>query len=564
MNDKKSGPSDPHIHSKKSSDRIGRYSRQEYLDLVASFHGHVAPGLLMGGVMVDTAIKQLPGDILFDAICETRNCLPDAVQLLTPCTVGNGWLKILNFGRFAICLYDKQSGEGFRVFLDHEKLTSWPTIQEWFFKLRPKSQQNTVQLMAEIQEAGRRLYSTRKVQVDPRHMKKYRMGKSSVCTVCGEAYPESHGNLCRACQGQSPYSHLSENATGDSHTVIQPQAVPLTQSIGRKALHDMTQIIPGQSKGPVLRRGQTITGGDLCRLQQMGRQRIYVEEKFYPETDQVHENEAASAFAHAIAGDGIVFKEPAAEGKIDFVTAIKGLLVIDRPRLERFNMLPGVMCATRKSHSIVGKGRKVAGTRAIPLFLARRCFDEAMKILAEGPLIKVLAFRQARVGILVTGTEIVRGLVQDRFIPTISAKIAKFKCSLVDTVIVADNQLEIASKTKALIESGCNLIITTAGLSVDPDDVTRKGLMDAGAKDILYGAPILPGAMTLVARIGPVQLIGVPACALFHQTTSFDLLLPRLLAGLAITREDLAALGHGAYCWNCKTCAYPKCTFGKE
>lgn len=114
-----------------------------------------------------------------------------------------------------------------------------------------------------------------------------------------------------------------------------------------------------------------------------------------------------------------------------------------------------------------------------------------------------------------------------------------------------------------LLEAGADLVITTAGLSVDPDDVTRLGLMDAGAREVLYGAPILPGAMTLLAKIGDVQIIGVPACALFFKTTSFDILLPRLLGGIPITRKDLTKLANGALCRKCKKCTYPKCAFGK-
>jgi formylmethanofuran dehydrogenase subunit E len=96
---------------------------------------------------------------------------------------------------------------------------------------------------------------------------------------------------------------------------------------------------------------------------------------------------------------------------------------------------------------------------------------------------------------------------------------------------------------------------------VDPDDVTRQGLIDAGCTDCFYGAPILPGA-TLLGRIGDVKVIGVPACGLYHTITSFDLLLPRLLAGLTINRKDLARMGHGAFCRKCSTCNYPKCEFG--
>jgi formylmethanofuran dehydrogenase subunit E len=154
--------------------------------------------------------------------------------------------------------------------------------------------------------------------------------------------------------------------------------------------------------------------------------------------------------------------------------------------------------------------------------------------------------------------------VDDKFCAIISTKVEKFGGQVLKSLIVPDTRQAISHGLKELLNYGIDLLVTTAGLSVDPDDVTRKGLQDGGATDILYGAPILPGAMTLLARIGAVQVMGVPACALYFKTTSFDLLLPRLLAGLKITRHDLARMGNGAFCMNCKVCTFPnKCPFGK-
>ena len=178
-------------------------------------------------------------------------------------------------------------------------------------------------------------------------------------------------------------------------------------------------------------------------------------------------------------------------------------------------------------------------------------------------MFEILPLRKAKIGILVTGTEVFRGLVQDRFIPIIRAKTKKYGCCVARAEIVPDEKEAIVAGVEKILNAGADLLVTTAGLSVDPDDVTRQGLIEAGAKDMLYGAPILPGAMTLLARIGAVPVIGVPACALFFKTTSFDLLLPRLLAGVPIGRAGLARMGHGAFCLECKTCSFPKCPFGK-
>ncbi len=538
---------------------IGSYSYEEYLRLVESFHNYAAPGVLLGGFMVDLALKGLPRGILFDAISETPKCLPDAIQLLTPCTTGNGWLKVLNLGRYALSLYDKYTGQGVRVALDAARLDARPHIRAWLFKTRPKSEQDSQRLLAEIRSAGHDPYKVHPVRIPVDRFQTKRKGKIGLCPLCEEAYPLADGPICRGCRGEAPYE-TSEDFREERRPPL--KALPLEQAVGKKSLHDLTMIIPGKSKGPAVFHDQPITVGDLCRLQTMGRRRIYVREENPPHPDWVHENEAAVAFAEGMVGEGVGFHGPPQEGKVNFAAQRNGLFWVDERRLEQFNLVPGVMCACRKGYTPVSEGRQVAGTRAIPLFLPKDHFLKAMAVLSQGPLFRVLPLRKARVGILVTGSEVFDGLVEDRFIPIIGAKVRHYDCEVIQAQVVPDEREAIRKGVLDLVRSGADLIVTTAGLSVDPDDVTRQGLLDAGVTDMTYGAPILPGAMTLLARLGPVQVIGVPACALYFKTTSFDLLLPRLLAGLTITREDLARLGHGAFCIECKSCTFPKCPFG--
>ena len=185
--------------------KIGAYSFEEYMHLVKSFHGNVAPGMLIGGFMVDYALKNTPDGELFDAICETSSCLPDAIQLLTPCTIGNGWLKIVNFGRYALTLYDKYYGDGIRVFLDSVRMEPYPEIKSWFFKLKPKKEQDSELLLEQIKEAGSRICSLKRVIVQPQYMKKKKKGRIALCTMCHEAFPYEDEEICRACKGESPY-----------------------------------------------------------------------------------------------------------------------------------------------------------------------------------------------------------------------------------------------------------------------------------------------------------------------------------------------------------------------
>jgi formylmethanofuran dehydrogenase subunit E len=184
---------------------IAGYSFEEYLKIVESFHGYAAPGLIIGGFMVDIALRKLPPNTLFDALCETVYCLPDVIQILTPCTVGNGWLKIFDFGRFSISLYDKYEGSGVRVFLDPKKIADRSEIKNWFLKLTEKKDQDDRLLKAQIREAGTEIFSFQEVRIRPELLQKRHKGSIAICSGCGEAYPEKHGAVCRACQGQTPY-----------------------------------------------------------------------------------------------------------------------------------------------------------------------------------------------------------------------------------------------------------------------------------------------------------------------------------------------------------------------
>ena len=543
--------------------RGNEYTYPEALDFIRSFHGHVAPGLVIGLKMVDWAREQLPEDILFDGVCETSSCLPDAVQMLTPCTVGNNWLTIKNLERFALTLYDKFNGDGVRVFLDPAKLQHWPEFFDWFYKRKPKPEQNFDRLLEEIRLAGADCLSGTPVTIHPSYRIKNSKGRIGTCPLCGEAYPMIHGGICRGCQGEAPYAQRRVVEPRDVTQGPTLKVVPVVEAAGERALHDMTRVVPTQAKGPAFTQGQLISTGDICRLQQMGRQHVYVGDAARVIPGWVHENQAALAFAAAMAGPGVRYSTPPREGKVTLAADRSGLLVIDHQRLSAFNTVEGVMCASRKCFDVVETQSALAATRAIPLYLPETDFHTAMAVLSTGPLFRVAPLVPVKIGILVTGTEVFQGLIQDSFIPIIRSKVADYDCAVVKTAIVPDDRPAIRDGVAKMIAAGAGLIVTTAGLSVDPDDVTRQGLLDAGCTDLVYGAPILPGAMTLVGRIGEITVIGVPACGLYHKTTSFDLLLPRILAGLTIGRRELAEMGHGGFCRDCPVCTYPQCTFGR-
>ncbi len=563
---------------------IGAYTFQEFKQLAENFHGYAAPGLLIGGYMVEKAKSLLPENTLFEAVVESAKCLPDAVQLLTLCSMGNMRIKVENLGRYAVSLGDKHTGEGIRVSIDPDKLKNFPEIYSWFFKLKPKKEQDVALLEKQIEEAADSVFKVEYVTVNKRYLGHKHMDTIGICPICNEAYPENDGPICRGCQGEAPYItvksephqatpqnlEISPKSAKESTTVPSGiKIVPVEEAVNKIAAHDMTRIEPGIFKGPEFHAGQRISVGDVCRLQQMGRFHVAIQEEAIDDENLIHENKVAEIFAKRMAGNNVSFDLPPKEGKIDFTANCTGILELDYKRLEQFNMVPEIMLATRQHGLLVKEGSRFAGTRAIPLFLSKRYFQKALEILSDKPLFNILPLREAKVGILVTGTEVFKGIIEDKFIPVITSKVTNYNCTVVASEIAPDDKETMKKSIEKIREKGADLLITTGGLSVDPDDVTQSVLLEAGLTEVLHGVPVLPGAMSLIGQIPAkenkphMQVIGVPACALYAKTTFFDLILPRMLANSNITRADLARMGEGGYCMACQTCTWPKCFFGK-
>ncbi|MGD2080689.1 MAG: molybdopterin-binding protein [Nitrospirota bacterium] len=329
--------------------------------------------------------------------------------------------------------------------------------------------------------------------------------------------------------------------------------------------HDVTEIRKGDFKGRAFKRGHIITAEDVCHFQRLGKEHVFIMDIA---EDEMHEDEASLVLAEALMGEGVRMEGEPREGRINIVAAHDGLLKVDSNALFAFNLVGEVACATLHGNTVVTEGQRVAGTRAIPLVVNRKTVEEATDVArASGGVLAVKAMRAPKAGVVITGNEVYRGLVPDAFAPAITEKIECAGGSMAGILYAPDDEEEIVRCMKSLLDKGANFLITTGGMSVDPDDVTRFAIKSLGATDMTYGSPVLPGSMLLVAyleRSGrTVPVLGIPACAIYHKMTVFDLILPRVLAGELIGHRELAALGHGGLCLNCERCNYPTCPFGK-
>lgn len=335
-------------------------------------------------------------------------------------------------------------------------------------------------------------------------------------------------------------------------------------AVGHVLCHDITQIIRGVTKDAVFRKGHVVREEDIPVLLSVGKEHLYVWEK---DENMLHENDAAAILYEICAGNNMHGSD-VKEGKIELIADIDGLLKIDRAHLTAVNSLGEMMIASVHGNFPVKKGAKLAGTRIIPLVIEKEKMEAARTAGGNTPLFNILPFRQKKVGIVTTGSEVFKGRIKDTFGPVIKDKLAEYPTEILGQTYVDDRKEHITAAILEFIENGAELVICTGGMSVDPDDCTPGAIAATGARVVTYGAPVLPGAMMLVSYYETedgrcVPILGLPGCVMYAKRTIFDLVLPRVMADDEITREDIAMLGEGGLCLNCKVCTFPNCGFGK-
>jgi len=317
------------------------------------------------------------------------------------------------------------------------------------------------------------------------------------------------------------------------------------EAVGLVLAHDLTAVVPGKFKGPLFHKGHTIREEDIEKLLNIGKEHVYVLELAEGE---LHEDDAAHRIARAaMRSDEVLELTPPKEGKVDIVSRIDGLLRVDVPTLTAINRVEHVVLSTLKTHTPVRAGQRVAAARVIPLVVPESRIKQVETIAGrqEHPVLEVLPFRPHRVGVVTTGSEVYHGRIQDRFGPVVRDKVERYGSKVIGQTFADDDKEMIAQQIRAFADQGADLILVTGGMSVDPDDRTPGAIAELGADIVSYGSPMLPGSMLLIAYYRGIPLMGLPGCVLHDPFTSFDVFLPRILAGEKITREDIITLGHG-------------------
>jgi molybdenum cofactor synthesis domain-containing protein len=338
------------------------------------------------------------------------------------------------------------------------------------------------------------------------------------------------------------------------------KAIPVYEAEGMVLCHDITEIVPGKVKGRAFKKGHIVKREDIPKLLNLGKEHLYVWEV---NEHKLHENDAGIRIAKAAAGSGLILTTPT-EGKVELKAAITGLLKINIQALEQINEISEVVLAAIHSNQMVTAGKTVAGCRVVPLVIDVEKIHEVEKIGRSCfPVVEIKPLRSLKVGIVTTGSEVYHGRIQDQFGPVLNRKIAELGSQVMRQIFVDDSIPMIVEAIQTLLQEGAEMILTTGGMSVDPDDVTPAGIRAAGGRVVVYGAPVLPGSMAMLTYIGDVPIFGLPGCVMYHKTTIFDLIAPRILAGEELSRKDISRFAHGGLCNVCDPCRYPDCAFGK-
>ena len=331
-------------------------------------------------------------------------------------------------------------------------------------------------------------------------------------------------------------------------------------AVGHVLCHDLTRIVPGEFKGAQFRKGHIVTQEDIPVLLSMGKEHLYVWEMV---PGMLHENDAAERLCRICKNEHMTRGE-VKEGKIELKADCDGLFRVNVEKLDAINMIDELMIATRHSNTPVHAGDKLCGTRVIPLIIREEKLDEADRVAGDTPILELLPYRRQAAAVITTGSEVASGRIRDTFTPILEKKLAAYGISMTEHLTVGDGLNDVTQAIAAMREKKTDLILCTGGMSVDPDDNTPGAIKRSGANIISYGAPVLPGAMFLLGYFEDGQpILGLPGCVMYAKATVFDLLLPRIAAGVPVTRQEIARMGNGGLCLGCGECRYPICPFGK-
>jgi molybdopterin biosynthesis enzyme len=306
------------------------------------------------------------------------------------------------------------------------------------------------------------------------------------------------------------------------------------QLIDRVLCHDVRD-----AAGKVaLPKGAVLDATAVKTLQQLPWDEIHV---IALDPGDIHEEAAGERLASVAAGDGVEVKGYTG-GQWTLTASRRGLLRIDARRLTEVNVHEGIAVFTLFDGQPVERGETVAKAKVTPLVISADTVKAVERAAGDG-VVKVAPFASAVVGAV--ARESLEPRQRARFEAALRQKIDWFGGRLLDIRFAEPSARGVADELSALRREGAQVLIVAGASALDPLDPVFGGLTVLGAHMERHGAPAHPGSLLWLARWQELPVLGMPTCGMFSQATTFDLVLPRLLAGERIDNRELAALGHG-------------------
>ncbi len=334
--------------------------------------------------------------------------------------------------------------------------------------------------------------------------------------------------------------------------------IRVQDAVGMELCHDITEMKDG-FKGAAFRRGHIIRPEDISHMLDIGKQTVFVWEET---AGEIHEDDCARRMAAMAPVAGAHYTEPS-EGKVLLFADQRGFFRVNTRLQKAINSIGDITISTLPDHYPVEVGARLASMRIVPLVTQEQQILDAEAMCAGEALLELLPYRTKKLGVIITGSEVYHGRIQDRFEAVVRDKMRQYPCEILGVTFCDDDLEMIAGAARTHLDQGADFLIFTGGMSVDPDDLTPTAIRQLGADIVTHGVPAQPGNMTLVAYLGEIPILGVPGAAISLPTTIFDVLLPQIFAGQRITREELINLGDGGLCQMCNGCHWPNCTFGR-
>ena len=299
--------------------------------------------------------------------------------------------------------------------------------------------------------------------------------------------------------------------------------------VGRVLVHDL---------GPDLRKGTVLTADHLARVRQAGD--VHVVEL---EPGDIHEDNAAQRLAAALTGAGLAIQPPV-QSQTRLTATHRGLVRVKADLVDAINALGYISVFTLMDGQAVAEGEEVAGCKVTPVAVPGNLVAAAEQMCREkGPVVELLSFQPLRT--FVVATERLKPKARDLFRAAVTAKLGWYGAEVLAVREVARTPEAVAAAYQEATDLDAQLVLFAGASAIDPLDPAYAELTSAGGQLLQLGAPMHPGSMLWLGKLGDAAVVGVASCAGFGRSSSLDLLLPFVFAYGRADAGDLLRLGHG-------------------